>query len=149
MTRKKPPKGGLLRLYSYNYKNMSLLTASIQDESDRRPDETQAWIRDQPRLRGENILSHRLSRITPACAGKPDRHFYYIISCRGCQPFYKKKRRDLHPHPCPDHRPLFFRFHPAGCFELLYFAGHHPGASRREETMKTTTRSSYSIPHLH
>lgn len=83
---------------------------------------------------------------------KPDRHLYYITSRQGCQDKWrkngKKKRRDLHPHPCPDHRPLFFRFHPTGCFELLFFAGHHPGASRKEDTMKTTTRSIYSIPHL-
>ena len=62
---------------------------------------------------------------------KPDRRDHYIISRQGCQDKWrkngKKKRRDLHPHPCPDQGPLFFRFHPAGCFELLFFAGHHPG----------------------
>lgn len=62
---------------------------------------------------------------------KPDRHLYYITSRQGCQDKWrkngKKKRRDLHPHPCPDHRPLFFRFSPSRMFELLFFAGHHPG----------------------
>ena len=146
---KSPRKGAFFVFIAIDYESTFLLTTFTgKDEGDCRSDDIRALIRDHPRLlgerdpvihlstdhprlRGKNILSHKLSRITPACAGKPDRHFYYIISRRVCQPFSQKKRRDLHPHPCPDHRPLFFRFHPAGCFELLFFAGHHPGALER------------------
>ena len=62
---------------------------------------------------------------------KPDRHLYYIISRQGCQPFYKKKRRDLHPHPCPDQGPLFFRLAQAGCLSYSFSPGTTPAPIER------------------
>lgn len=76
------------------HNNMFLLTTSIQDESDRRPDETQAWIRDQPRYTGNTPPGCCGNDWTPRkpqlLAGKPDRQDHYIISRQGCQDKWRK-----------------------------------------------------------
>lgn len=96
----------------------------------------------------DQMASWHGSGINPATyRDMSDRQNHYIISRQVCQPFSQKKRRGLHPHPCPDRRPLFFRFHPAGCLSYSFLPGTTPGPSKGGY-YENTTRSSYSIAYL-
>ena len=82
---------------------------------------------------------------------KPDRQDHYIIARQGCQDKRrkngKKKRRDLHPHPCPDQGPLFFRLAQAGCLSYSFLPDTTP-APLEGGYYENTTRSSSSIAYL-